>query len=158
MKISHFEPVGDLNMRLTKKERFRLEFQDWEEGDFIEDPFADIRWNDEVTSGTYSGDEMATVRQWIDEGFNIVNGRLPYDIGDPTRAPFHSDNAVSILDYVLTDKMHKFDKIERISFPEISDHQMLILRMRKVDIWSSLSKPRSKAKTVESITQVKWEK
>ena len=68
-------------MRLTKKERFRLEFQDWEEGDFIEDPCADIRWNDEVTSGTYSGDEMATVRQWIDEGFKIVNGRLPYDVG-----------------------------------------------------------------------------
>ena len=52
MKISHFELVGDLNMRLTKKERFRLEFQDWEEGDLIEDPCADIRWNDEVTSGT----------------------------------------------------------------------------------------------------------
>ena len=137
-------------MRLTKKERFRLEFQDWEEGDFIEDPCADIRWNDEVTSGTYSGDEMATVRQWIDEGFKIVNGRLPYDTGDPTRASFHSDNAVSILDYVLTDKMHKFDKIERISFPKISDHQILILRMREVDIWSSLSKPRSKAKTCRS--------
>ena len=156
MKISHFEIVGDLNMRLTKKERFRLEFQDWEEEDFIDD--ADIRWNDEATSGTYSSNEMATVRQWIDEGFKIVNGRLPYDTGDPTRAPFHSDNAVSILDYVLTDKMHKFDKIERILFPENSDHQILILRMRKVDIWSSLSKPRSKAKTVESITQVKWEK
>ena len=141
MKISHFEPVGDLNMRLTKKERFRLEFQDWEEEDFIDD--ADIRWNDEATSGTYSSNEMATVRQWIDEGFKIVNGRLPYDTGDPTRVP-------SILDYVLTDKMHKFDKIERISFPEISDHQILILRMREVDIWSSLSKPRSKAKTCRS--------
>ena len=90
------------------------------------------------------------MRQWIDEGPKIVNGRLPYDAGDPTRAPFHSDNAVSILDYVLADKMHNFDQIERILFHAISDHQILILRMREVDIWSSLSKPRSKAKTCRS--------
>ena len=40
MKISHFGIVGDLNMRPTKKERYRLGFHDWEEGDAVEGPRA----------------------------------------------------------------------------------------------------------------------
>ena len=158
MKLSHFEIVGDLNMRLTRKERSRLEFNDWEESDLggAENPYENLRWHDEVTTGTYSADELCIVQQWLDQGLKIVNGRLPYDSGDPTRAPFHSNDAVSILDYVLTDKIQNFAKIERISFPEISDHQALVLRKKKIDVWTSLSKPRPKSNEISSISQVKW--
>ena len=111
-------------MRRSRKKRYRLEFSDWDENDLdgAVYPCEDVRWHDEIASGTYSTDEMTIVRARLDQGFKIVNG-CPFVSSDTTRAPSLSMRSRPILQTLL----YKFDDIQRISIPEISDHQVLIL-------------------------------
>jgi len=92
MPIDDVSIQGDLNFRMTKKERIKLEFgeelcnnethlegerEPWVppiDRDNLDDG---ITWTDPVAVGTYSLQEKAIVRSWIDRGMTIINGRAP---------------------------------------------------------------------------------
>ena len=103
LKIREMLFLGDLNMRLSKSERRKLEYQDEEASDSDDEADDNISWNDHTEKGTYSKSEMRIVKSWLNDGMRIVNGRTPYDEGAATRG-------FSILDYVLSDHIEKINQ------------------------------------------------
>ena len=82
LKIREMLFMGDLNMRLSKSERRRLEYQDEEASDSDDEADDNISWNDDTEEGKYSKSEMRTVKSWLNDGMRIVNGRAPYGSDD----------------------------------------------------------------------------
>ena len=62
LKIREMLFLGDLNMRLSKSERRRLEYQDEEASDSDDEADDNISWNDDTEKGTYSKSEMRIVK------------------------------------------------------------------------------------------------
>ncbi len=75
LKIREMLFLGDLNMRLSKSERRKLEYQDEEASDSDDEADDNISWNDHTERGTYSKNEMRIVKSRLDDGIRIVNGR-----------------------------------------------------------------------------------
>ena len=61
LKIREMLFLGDLNMRLSKSERRKLEYQDEEASDSDDEADDNISWNDHTEKGTYSKNEMRIV-------------------------------------------------------------------------------------------------
>ena len=150
LKIREMLFLGDLNMRLSKSERRKLEYQDEEASDSDDEADDNISWNDHTEKGTYSKSEIRIVKSWLNDGMRIVNGRAPYDEGAATRG-------FSILDYVLSDHIEKIIKIERDGGS--SDHQLLVIRSKPRKTWTSLGRARTAKKTKDelSISDVNFE-
>ena len=150
LKIREMLFLGDLNMRLSKSERRKLEYQDEEASDSDDEADDNISWNDHTEKGTYSKNEMRIVKSWLNDGMRIVNGRTPYDEGAATRG-------FSILDCVLSDHIEKIIKIERDGGS--SDHQLLVIRSKPRKTWTSLGRARTAKKTKDelSISDVNFE-
>ena len=160
-KVKEIAVLGDLNMRLTKKERRTIEFGGDEDGDSEEEEEqeewpTEIKWQDATVLGTYTKKEKIYVRNWLNHlGLKIVNGREPYDKGVPTHVAWtRQENlknedgneepleGISILDYIMTSRITDIKEMkvvepigirgcEQEGERRISDHNMVIAKVKE---------------------------
>ena len=157
LKVGEYLVMGDLNWRMTRKERRALEHGggeenktegEWRPSIDREGEMEDISWEDPVKVGTFSKAEVSIVRGWLESGMTMINGRAPYDKGEATREG-------SVLDYVLTTTPERVWKLEHHT--SRSDHKVTVLRTRDGKEVEQKRQDREKAASDEvRLKDVKW--